>query len=268
MCNIELISRKNISCPSKIFAGPLKNISLPEKIFIPSNEKWNKSHKRYFLCLKNINTGIANDEMMTECARCWTRVSARGGQAAAGSSGSEHCRAPPPRLSRPAPVPLPRTAVVCFLTSTCTALNLRTSEIELKISIPKHLEHDTHNTSNYNSYMVGGQYKYCNVFILQWCGGQWCTALLSTLAPSLAVALSSPRWQPTVQRRQWRGADRRLQSSVSWSRRSDATIPWPPHSHTEVSLILVSLWRHIPQMLYVKSLGLNCPLLFHQEDRE
>ena len=88
---------------------------------------------------------------MTECAGCcWTRVSARGGQAAAGSSGSEHCRAPPPRLSRPAPVPLPRTAVVCFLTSTCTALNLPTSETELKFSIPKHVEHDTHNTSNYN----------------------------------------------------------------------------------------------------------------------
>ena len=185
---------------------------------------------------------------MTECAGCGTRVSARGGQAAAGSSGSEHCRAPPPRLSRPAPVPLPRTAVVCFLTSTCTALNLQTSETELKISITKHLDYHTHNASNYN---LHGWRK---VEVLQciYTSVRWpvvhCTAFHPRPLPrscSLPAAV-------TAQCSGGRGEARSGGCSPPPGP-GDVMPPWPRQSDTEVNLILYTLdiLLYVPRMLHM-----------------
>ena len=178
---------------------------------------------------------------MTECAGCGTRVSARGGQAAAGSSGSEHCRAPPPRLSRPAPVPLPRTAVVCFLTSTCTALNLQTSETELKISITKHLDSHTQYIKLHFTCLV--KRRSFAMYLYQ------CAVASGALhcfppPPPPSQLLSPRRGDSPVQRRQGRGAVRRLQSA-SWSRRCDATLASTIRHRGEPDLIQPSTFSFI-----------------------
>ena len=88
--------------------------------------------------------------------------------------------------------------------------------------------------------------------------------------PPPSQLLSPRRGDSPVQRRQGRGAVRRLQSA-SWSRRCDATLASTIRHRGEPDLIHPWYSPLCPSnVAYVKSLSLspNCPLLCHQKDRE